>query len=80
MSTVKAQMPGVFYRRPRPEAEAYVEEGTPVTAGQTVGLIEVTKTFSEVKVEHTGTAARFLLIDGEQVQAGQEVLEVEDDT
>ena len=24
MSTVKAQLPGVFYRRPSPEAEPYV--------------------------------------------------------
>ena len=39
--TVKAQMPGTFYRRPDPESDVYVEEGDTVSAGDTVGLIEV---------------------------------------
>ena len=45
--TVKAQMPGTFYRRPDPDSEFYVEEGAAVSAGDTVGLIEVMKSFHE---------------------------------
>lgn len=76
MPTVQAQLPGVFYRRPSPEAEPYVEDGSAVTEGQTVALIEVMKTFNEVKVDSAGTVVRFLVEDGEEVEVGQDILEI----
>jgi acetyl-CoA carboxylase biotin carboxyl carrier protein len=75
--TVKAQMPGTFYRRPDPESDSYVEEGDQVSAGDTVGLIEVMKSFHEVKAGEEGTIARFLVENEEAVDAGQELLEIE---
>ena len=75
--TVKAQMPGTFYRRPDPESDPYVNEGDSVSAGDTVGLIEVMKSFHEVKAEEDGTVSRFLVEDEEAVDAGQDVLELE---
>lgn len=78
MSTVSAQLPGVFYRRPNPEADPYVEEGSPVEPGQTVALIEVMKTFNEVKAEAAGTVTAFLLQDGDEVEMGQDLVEIAD--
>ena len=75
--TVRAQMPGTFYRRPDPESDAYVEEGDQVAAGDTVGLIEVMKSFHEVKAEEEGTIARFLVENEEAVDAGQDLVEME---
>ena len=75
--TIKAQMPGTFYRRPDPESDFYVEEGDQVSAGDTVGLIEVMKSFHEVKAEEEGTIARFLVDNEEAVDAGQELVEME---
>jgi acetyl-CoA carboxylase biotin carboxyl carrier protein len=75
--TVKAQMPGTFYRRPDPDSNPYVSEGDSVSAGDTVGLIEVMKSFHEVKAEDDGTVSRFLVEDEEAVDAGQDVLELE---
>ena len=75
--TVKAQMPGTFYRRPDPESDPYVSEGDSVSAGDTVGLIEVMKSFHEVKAEDEGTISRILVEDEEAVDAGQDVLELE---
>ena len=75
--TVRAQMPGTFYRRPDPESDFYVEEGDQVSAGDTVGLIEVMKSFHEVKAEEEGTIARFLVENEEAVDAGQDLLEIE---
>ena len=75
--TVKAQMPGTFYRRPDPESDPYVNEGDSVSAGDTVGLIEVMKSFHEVKAEDEGTVSRILVEDEEAVDAGQDVLELE---
>ena len=73
---VRAQMPGTFYRRPDPESDAYVEEGDQVSAGDTVGLIEVMKSFHEVKAEEEGTIAKFLVESEEAVDAGQDLVEM----
>ncbi|MEB3366712.1 acetyl-CoA carboxylase [Saccharopolyspora mangrovi] len=78
MSTVDAQMPGVFYRRPSPEADPYIETGTLVQAGQTIGLIEVMKTFNEVKAEKPGRVSKILLDDGDEVDIGQSMFEVDE--
>jgi acetyl-CoA carboxylase biotin carboxyl carrier protein len=75
--TIRAQMPGTFYRRPDPESEPYFEEGDQVSAGDTVGLIEVMKSFHEVKAEEEGTIARFLVESEEAVDAGQDLLQME---
>ena len=75
--TVRAQMPGTFYRRPDPESDPYVEEGEQVSAGDTVGLIEVMKSFHEVKAEEEGTIAKFLVGNEEAVDAGQDLVEME---
>ena len=75
--TVRAQMPGTFYRRPDPESDFYVEEGDTVSAGDTVGLIEVMKSFHEVKAEEGGTVSKFLVENESAVDAGQDLLEME---
>ena len=75
--TVKAQMPGTFYRRPDPDSEFYVEEGATVSAGDTVGLIEVMKSFHEVKADEGGTVSKFLVDHEDAVDAGQDLLELE---
>jgi acetyl-CoA carboxylase biotin carboxyl carrier protein len=75
--TVKAQMPGTFYRRPDPESGPYVEEGDQISAGDTVGLIEVMKSFHEIKADEEGTIARFLVENEEAVDAGQDLVEME---
>jgi acetyl-CoA carboxylase biotin carboxyl carrier protein len=75
--TVKAQMPGTFYRRPDPESDVYAVEGDTVSAGDTVGLIEVMKSFHEVKAEEEGTITKFLVENEDAVDAGQDLVELE---
>ena len=75
--TVKAPMPGTFYRRPDPESEAYVEEGSSVSAGDTIGLVEVMKSFHEIKAEEDGTVSKILVEEEEAVSAGQDLVELE---
>lgn len=78
MYRMTSQLPGVFYSRPAPDQDPYVEEGAVVDNGQTLGLIEVMKTFNEVKAERPGRVSRILLEDGDEVEPGQEIFEVED--
>ncbi|MGP4021552.1 biotin/lipoyl-containing protein [Saccharopolyspora sp. 5N708] len=80
MSTVKAQQHGVFYRRPAPEADPYVREGGHVDPGQTIAVIEAVKTYNPVKAVTSGVVTRFLLADGTEVNSGQDIAEVADET
>jgi acetyl-CoA carboxylase biotin carboxyl carrier protein len=75
--TVKAQMPGTFYRHPDSDSDVYVEEGDQGSAGDTGGLIEVMKSFQEVKAEEDGAVSKFLVEDQEAVDAGQDLVELE---
>ncbi|MCI2422647.1 acetyl-CoA carboxylase [Saccharopolyspora sp. K220] len=77
MQTIKATMPGVFYRRPSPDADPYATEGGIVNTGQTIALIEVMKTFNELKSEVDGKITKFLIEDGDEVEMGQDIAEVE---
>lgn len=78
MSIVNAQLPGVFYRSPSPDQDPFVKEGSRIEPGQTLGLIEVMKTFSELKADRHGTITRFLVEDGDEVETGQDIMEIED--
>ena len=75
--TIKSPMPGTFYRRPDPESDAYVNEGDEVSPGDTIGIIEVMKSFHEVKAEEGGTISKFLVEDEDPVGAGQDLAELE---
>ena len=75
--TVKTPLPGTFYRRPSPEAEPFVEEGDTIAAGDVVGLIEIMKTFHEIRSDADGVVARFLVENEELVDAGQDIIALE---
>ena len=74
--TIKSQVPGIFYRRPNPDAEPYVSEGDTVQPGDVVGLVEIMKNFYEVESDAAGTVVRFLIGNEDLVEAGQDVLEL----
>ncbi|KAA5830665.1 acetyl-CoA carboxylase [Saccharopolyspora hirsuta] len=78
MSAVDAQIPGVFYRRPSPDADPYIEPGSAVEPGQTLGLIEVMKTYNEIKAETAGVITKVLLDDGDEVDVGQPLFELDE--
>jgi acetyl-CoA carboxylase biotin carboxyl carrier protein len=74
---ILSPLPGTFYRRPAPDKPAYKEEGDAVASGEALGLVEVMKTFYEVKADADGKVARFLVDNEEAVQAGQPLVEIE---
>lgn len=75
--TIDAPLPGIFYRRPAPDQPTYKEEGDVVAAGDTIGLIEVMKTFTPVIAEEAGRVVKFLAENEEAIMAGQPLLELE---
>ncbi|WP_435203308.1 acetyl-CoA carboxylase [Janibacter sp. GS2] len=77
MPTIPSPLPGVFYRRPSPDKPEYVSVGDEVTEGQTIGLIEVMKNFTEFKATAAGTVKEFLIEDEAEVSVGQDVAVLE---
>jgi biotin carboxyl carrier protein len=74
---IRSPLPGTFYRRSKPEAPEYKKDGDAVQPNDTIGLIEVMKTFHEVPAGVAGKAITFLIEDADAVMAGQVVAEVE---
>jgi acetyl-CoA carboxylase biotin carboxyl carrier protein len=70
---VTAPVLGVLYRRATPDQPVLVEEGGHVTAGQTLALLEVMKTYHEVQAPHAGILVAFLVDDGRFVEYGQAI-------
>ena len=76
--TVKAPMPGTFLTAgPTRRATPTSEEGSNVSVGDTIGLVEVMKSFHEIKAEEAGTVSKFLVGEEEAVSAGQDLIELE---
>ena len=75
--TIKSPMPGTFYRRPDPDSDVFVNEGDTVSPGDTVGIVEVMKSFHEIKAQEEGTVSRILVENEDPVAAGQDVVELE---
>lgn len=71
MADIQSPLPGTFYHRPSPEEPAYKSQGDAVSVGDTVGLVEVMKTFIEVKSEIAGTFAGYETGNEAPVTAGQ---------
>lgn len=64
MSTsIIAPIPGVFYRRPAPNKPPFAEAGDTVEAGQTIGVIEIMKQFTEVRSDVAGVLSSFEVDD-----------------
>ncbi len=76
--TIKSPLPGTYYRRPSPEADAYVSEGDRVKAGTVVGIVEIMKNFHEITSDEEGVVARFLVENEELVDAGQDIIALDD--
>jgi biotin carboxyl carrier protein len=71
--TIKCPLPGIFYRRPTPDADPYVAEGQKVTAGDVVGLVEIMKSFHEIRSQEDGVIDRFLVGNEEAVEADENI-------
>jgi acetyl-CoA carboxylase biotin carboxyl carrier protein len=75
----RAPTSGRFYGRSTPDKPPFVAEGTQLTAGTTICLLEVMKTFHRVTyggpgLPETAQVRRVLVADGDDVNAGDPLL------
>jgi len=68
---ILSPLPGTFYRRPSPDQPVYKNEGDTVAVGDVIGLVEVMKSFNEVKATEAGKIVKFLAENEDAVMAGQ---------
>ena len=69
--TVKSPMVGTFYRTPSPGANAFVEVGQSVSAGETLCIIEAMKLLNEIEADQSGVIKAILVENGQPVEYGE---------
>jgi acetyl-CoA carboxylase biotin carboxyl carrier protein len=74
---IEAPMVGTFYRAPEPGAPPFVNEGDIVVAGQTLCILEAMKLMNKVEAEIEAIVRRIHVGDGEPVEYGQLLFELE---
>lgn len=77
MKEIPSPLPGTFYHKPAPDQPPFKAKGDAVAPEDTIGLVEVMKTFIEVKAEIAGTFAGYVAQDAAPVQAGDPLAKVE---
>lgn len=77
VKTIQAPLPGTFYRSSAPDQPPFKTEGDAVSIGDTIGLIEVMKTFVPVAAEEAGTLVAFHVDNEDAVMAGQPLYDLE---
>jgi oxaloacetate decarboxylase alpha subunit len=77
LARVESPMVGTFYRAPAPGSAAFVEEGDAVASGTTLCILEAMKLMNEVKSEIEGIVRKIHVGNGEPVEYGQLLFELE---
>jgi acetyl-CoA carboxylase biotin carboxyl carrier protein len=73
---ILSPLPGTFYRKPAPGKPNFKDDGDMVQEGDVIGLIEVMKSFNEVKADKAGMIVKFVVDNEEPVMAGQPLVEI----
>ena len=74
---VTSPMVGTAYRAPEPGAKPFVEEGTEVTDGQTLLIVEAMKTMNAIPAPRAGKVTKILIEDGQPVEFGEPLMIIE---
>ena len=75
---VKAPLVGVYYSSPSPDDQPFVKEGSKVTKGQTLCIIEAMKVMNEIKAPVDGTVRSLLVKDEDLVSFDQTLMIIEE--
>lgn len=70
MPAIHSPLPGTFYRSSSPDTPPFKADGDAVAVGDVIGLIEVMKSFHEVRSEVAGSAIIFVTDNEDPVMAG----------
>jgi len=68
---IRSPMVGTFYRAPSPTSKPFVEEGSSVTAGDTLCIIEAMKILNQIESDKAGKVLQVLVENGQPVEYNQ---------
>lgn len=68
---IRAPMVGTFYRAPSPASKSFVEEGSSVSAGDTLCIIEAMKILNQIETDKSGKVLQILVENGQPVEYNQ---------
>jgi len=74
---IQSPMVGTFYARPEPGAEPYVRNGSRITPGKTLCIIEAMKIMNPVDAEVSGVIVETLVEDAQPIEFGQVLFRVD---
>ena len=75
--TINSPIVGTFYRASAPDADPFVKIGSNVTEDSVVCIVEAMKVMNEIKSEKMGVIKRVLVENGQPVEYGQPLFEIE---
>lgn len=68
---VESPIVGTFYRKPGPDAEPFVREGTVVKKGDTLCIVEAMKLMNEIEAPISGKVEKVLANDSQVIEFGE---------
>ncbi len=71
-----SHLPGVFHRKSTVNSSVFKKEGEIVNDGDVIGMMEIIKSFHEIKADKSGVVSRFMIEDGSPVNPGDPLLEL----
>ncbi|REJ88733.1 MAG: acetyl-CoA carboxylase biotin carboxyl carrier protein [Planctomycetota bacterium] len=74
---ITSPMVGTFYRSPSPDDPPFVKVGDKIKHDTVVCLVEAMKFFNQIKAEQSGTIVKILASDGDPVDFGQPLFQVQ---
>ena len=73
----EAPIVGTFYITPKPDVEPFVKVGAQVGKGTVLCIIEAMKIFNQIESEVDGKIVRILVENGQPVEYGQPLFEIQ---
>lgn len=74
---VKSPMVGTFYKRPAPDAKAYVEIGSTVKKGDVLCIVEAMKLMNEIEADVSGRVVEVCLNDAQMCEYGEVLFRID---
>jgi len=68
---IRSPIVGTFYRAPAPDADAYVQVGSTVSAGSVLCIVEAMKLMNEIESDVSGKVTKILVENGKPVEYNQ---------
>lgn len=74
---VRSPMVGTAYLSPSPGAEPFAKEGSQVSEGQTIMIVEAMKTMNPIAAPRSGKVTKILVADAQPVEYDEPLLIIE---